>query len=223
MTVRVKICGLTNAEDALHAAKSGADMLGFIFAPVSKRYITPETAQPIVEAVREAMGDQTPLCFGVFVADESIDPKIVSKACQISGVDGAQLVEMKDMDFLHAVTVPAYAVVRPETPEQAVDGAQRFRNTSLKSDFPTLLLDTYHPTLHGGTGETTPVEVAKALVEQTDRLMLAGGLNPDNVAEFIENVRPWAVDVASGTEATVGKKDPDKVQRFISTAKGVKL
>jgi phosphoribosylanthranilate isomerase len=219
MTLRVKICGLTNTQDALHAAESGADFLGFILAPVSKRYITPQTAYTLIDTLRQKFGEQSPLCIGVFVAEDEFTPELISEHAHISGIDAAQLTNMTDSAFLQAVEIPAYASIRPETPAQAADEATRFDRPNLAPSLPSIMLDTYHPTLHGGTGQTAPEAVARTLVTQTQRLILAGGLNPDNVADFVSAIHPWAVDVASGTEASPGQKDHHKVHAFITAAK----
>ncbi len=218
---QIKICGLTNLDDALHAAGMGADMLGFIFAPVSKRYIAPEDAAPIITQVRQRYPDRTPLCVGVFVADETITPEIMLDQCRTSGVDAAQVVGMSDPAYLTALRFPSYACIRPETSAQAIREAERFARIDDILPLPTLQLDAFHPNLYGGTGETAPKAVARILSKQTPCLMLSGGLNPENVAEYVRDVRPWAVDVASGTEASPGKKDPTRVRDFIQAARSI--
>ncbi len=214
---QVKICGITNLDDALLAAEAGADMLGFIFAEVSKRYITHETAHPIIEQVKEL--NHAPLCIGVFVVADGMSPADVLAQCQISGIDAAQIVDMSAPEFLTQLDFPAYGCIRPATPEQAMQETAQFEHLDQSPNLPTLLLDAFHPKLYGGTGHTAPKAIARAVSQQSSRLMLAGGLNPDNVAEYIRDVQPWAVDVASGTEATPGKKDPAKVREFIQAAK----
>lgn len=210
----VKICGLTRLEDALGAAEAGADMLGFILAPVSKRYVPPHQLRLIIERIKATFGDQAPLCVGVFVAPVDIDAD-----CQASGVDVAQVVGMTSRDELSGIQIPAYLCTRPETAEQALIEAAALQQSDLPLPLPTLQLDGFHPNLYGGTGHTQSLEVMQAVAQYTPRLMLAGGLTPDNVAHFVREVQPWAVDVASGTEASVGIKDHDKVRAFIQAAK----
>jgi phosphoribosylanthranilate isomerase len=222
MTIRVKICGLTNATDALHAAECGADFLGFIMAPISKRYITPQTAYTLIDSVRQKLGDHAPICVGVFVAEDEFTPDLISEHARISTIDLAQITSMPDKSFLQSIEIPAYASIRPETPAQAADQSAHFDRPDLDSSLPSIMLDTYHPTRHGGTGQTAPEAVARTIVAQTQRLILAGGLNPDNVAHHITTIQPWAVDVASGTEASPGQKNPHKVHAFITAAKGAK-
>lgn len=217
---KVKICGLTTIEDALYAAEQGADLLGFIFAPVSKRYIQPAQAAQIIRQIREAMPDHAPLCIGVFVAEHMTAAEIFSQ-CQISGVDAAQLVSLERAALVKELEFPAYVGVRPETPSQAIADVAQFDRADLIEPLPSLQLDTFVPGQHGGTGETAPPDVIRTVAAHTQRLMLSGGLTPDNVVEFIALAKPYAVDVSSGTEASPGKKDPNKVRAFIQAAKGI--
>jgi phosphoribosylanthranilate isomerase len=220
MTV-VKICGLTSVEDACFAAENGADMLGFIFAPVSKRYISPAQAAEIIAHVRERLGPPALLCIGVFVVtDERITGDIAAQ-CALSGVDAAQLVALADPGLLSRLGIPAYACIRPESPAQALQEAVCFEQVNLPGYLPTLQLDAFHPALYGGTGESASQEVIREVAARAQRLMLAGGLTPENVAGHILSARPWAVDVASGTETTPGRKDPAKVRAFIQAVKGL--
>lgn len=215
MTV-VKICGLMRLEDALFAAEAGADMLGFILAPISKRYMPPAQVRPIVERIKATYDEKAPLCVGVFVAPAHIDDD-----CRASGLDAAQVVGLSSRDDLAAIHTPTYLCIRPETPEQALTDAAALEQIDLPIFLPTLQLDGFHPNLYGGTGHTQSPEIMQTVAQRTQRLMLAGGLTPDNVAYFIQQVQPWAVDVASGTEASIGIKDLNKVRNFIHTAKGI--
>lgn len=217
----IKICGLTTFEDAHHAAQQGADMLGFIMAPVSKRYIKPEAAREIIRALRKALGNTTPLCVGVFVAAD-LSPAEVAAQCQTATVDAAQVVGLDDPGWLAGLAVPAYGCIRPATMDDALAQTRRFARPDLPDSLPTLQVDAFHPTLYGGTGQTTPDDVALTVRRHTARLMLSGGLTPDNVAGYVRRIRPWAVDVASGTEASPGRKDPQLVTAFIQAVQSVK-
>lgn len=235
----VKICGITNLEDALVAADAGADYLGFIFYPPSKRSITLEAAKSIVAQLRQL--DRCPVLVGVFVNETDGFMVQVLAACdldlaQLSGDEVPKLVG----DPQSAIYGSCYKAIKPSSVEEAEAEAEWFSNSqqstvnsqqSTKSSprspipdprslIPSLLIDAYHPTLHGGTGEVGDWAIAARLVESNKRLMLAGGLTPDNVAEAVGQIRPFAVDVASGVEAAAGKKDHDKVRRFIANAKG---
>jgi phosphoribosylanthranilate isomerase len=214
----VKICGITQSDDAHFAVEAGADMLGFIFSPSSKRYIRPDHACDITQSIHETFGPRAPLCVGVFVATEQTIVQISSE-CLVSGVDAAQIVGLNDPRPLTRLWAPAYACIRPQTREEAAEQAERLELSDISARLPTLQIDAFHPNLNGGTGETASLEVATYLSQRTRRLMLSGGLNPDNVAEYIRAVRPWAVDVASGVERGPGVKDHEKVQSFIRNAK----
>lgn len=217
---KVKICGLTNNEDALYAAEQGADMLGFIFAPVSKRYIEATQAAQIIRQVREAMSSNAPLCIGVFVAENMTAAEILAQ-CQLSGVNAAQLVSLERAALVKELDFPAYVAIRPETPSQAIADVAQFDHAELAEPLPSLQLDTFVAGQYGGTGETAPPDVIRTVAAHTSRLMLSGGLTPENVAEYIALAKPYAVDVSSGTEASPGKKDPNKVRTFIQAAKGI--
>ncbi len=212
----VKICGITTLADAQFAAENGADLLGFIFAPVSKRYISPQAARPIIDAIHAQYWAR---CVGVFVVEMDTTAADIEAICRESGVDAAQLVG----DFVDNVApmlqTPAYITIRPESAVEAQLLATIYERPDNPLHLPTLQLDAFHPNLYGGTGETAAIDVAQALAQQTQRLMLSGGLTPDNVAQYVAAVRPFAVDVASGTEAHPGQKDPAKVSRFIQAAK----
>lgn len=215
--MQVKICGITTTEDALHAAAQGADMLGFIFADVSKRFVAPTEAQPIIAAVNAKY--PAVRCIGVFVVLPNMPAAKIDDAARRAGVHAAQIVGELTSEFLGALNTTYYVSSRPRTVEEAHSEAERFNHPMQRDDLPTLHLDAFHPTLYGGTGETAALDVARALAADTPRLMLSGGLNADNVADAIAQVRPWAVDVASGTEQAPGRKDPEKVTQFIQVAK----
>lgn len=217
---KVKICGLTNLSDARLAVDAGADFLGFIFYMGSQRYIVPGKAGEIVAQLRGDYDQEMPVCVGVFVVKDVTRAEI-SEACHASGVDAAQLVALPDPDWLDNLGVPAFAAIRPESALDASDQALRFERKALPEHLPTLLLDAFHPTLYGGTGHVASEAIAQSLKKSVKRLMLAGGLTPENVAHYVERTQPWAVDVASGTESAPGKKDHQKVRDFIGVVKHV--
>ena len=228
--MKVKICGLTNLADALLAVEAGADYLGFIFYPPSKRSIDINTAKTIVQMVRAA--PFCPILVGVFVNESG---SRMAEILDEVGLDLAQL-SGEEVPFLvgdeqSPVYGRCYKALRPTSLAEAeadaewyaVDG-NRYSVSSLQSPIsslqsPSLLIDTYHPTLRGGTGETGDWTMSAQLAQKVSGLMLAGGLNADNVAEAVRVVRPYAVDVASGVEARPGQKDPNLVRAFIHNAK----
>jgi phosphoribosylanthranilate isomerase len=219
MTV-VKICGITRLQDALHAAAAGADMLGLNFYRKSPRYIPVDDAARLAQALRAELGNAAPLLVGVFVNEvvaniSSISNKVGLNFCQLSGDESA--------DMLRELRGIAYKAIQPQNMAAALDDAGYFAPSMPASErAPSLLLDAYHPDLRGGTGATASREIALALKARVPRLMLAGGLTPDNVAQHVAAVQPWGVDVASGVEDGIpGQKDAGMVTAFIANAKGV--
>jgi len=212
----VKICGITHLEDARCAASAGADFLGFILYPKSPRYIAPEAAGEIVQAIRAEFG-AAPRCVGVFV-DEPVDA--VRAAIETVHLDLAQLHGAETPDVVAALAPRAFKALRPQTLAEAQKAFASYGPPSAPSTAPALLVDAYHPQQMGGTGQVADLEIARWLAERC-RLLLAGGLTPDNVADAIAQVRPWGVDVASGVEVSKGKKDHAKVREFIEAVRNV--
>lgn len=219
--VKVKICGLTNLEDALAAVAAGADLLGFIFYPPSSRSISIEAAQQLVAQLRQT-ADPLPQLVGVFVNEPAERVATILDDC---GLDLAQLSGDEVPSMIGDPASPLYGrafkVLKPTSLAEAEAEVEWYLppEAGTTPTYPTLLLDTYHPTLAGGTGQTMNWTIAARLAEQIPGLMLAGGLTPDNVAEAVQTVRPYAVDVASGVEASPGRKDHHKVRAFIKAAK----
>jgi phosphoribosylanthranilate isomerase len=200
---RVKICGITNLEDALVAVDAGADALGFVFFRESPRHIFPEEAARIIALLPPFV--QT---VGLFVNQDNAAISDVADLCRL------------DLIQLHG----------DETPEQCHQLKRRvlkaFRIKSMTCLDPMVnyqtsgfLLDAYSPSAYGGTGMTFNWEIASEAVKRHNRIILAGGLVPENVAEAIQNVKPYAVDVSSGVELSPGRKDHQKVRAFIRNAK----
>ncbi|MDX1616705.1 MAG: phosphoribosylanthranilate isomerase [Candidatus Promineifilaceae bacterium] len=220
MPVRVKICGLTQLEDAVQATDAGADFLGFIFYPPSKRAIRREAAQTIVARLRAL--PHCPRLVGVFVDESAATVAATLDQCaldlaQLSGSEPPALVG----DPSSPLYGRSYKALRPTSQTEAEADAEWFVAPAGGPESPSLLLDAYHPTLPGGTGRTVDWELAAGLAQQIPRLMLAGGLTPANVAQAVQQVHPFAVDVASGVEAEPGRKDPHLVRAFIQAAKSV--
>ena len=218
---RVKICGITNLEDALLAVESRADYLGFIFYPPSKRSITVKEAQRIVAELRT--GPDVPLLVGVFVNETAAAMAQVLSACnldlsQLSGDETPNMVGDPESPIFGR----CYKVLRPASLNEAEAEAEWYLPAQTGPDHPALLIDTKHATLYGGTGQTADWTIAVRLAQDIPNLMLAGGLNPDNVAAAVSQVGPYAVDVASGVEARPGKKDPRLVRSFIANAKSAR-
>lgn len=204
MTVRVKICGVTTPADAALAVQLGADLIGLNFYPPSPRYLTLETAREIRAVIPPMV-----LCVGVFVNAER--SHIASFVEQLS-LDVVQFHGDELAADLTGWSCPTIKAVRiaPEGPLPDLSWIPT----------PYLLLDTYRAGRYGGTGETFGWErVANFAPHRRERLLLAGGLTPENVALAVQAVHPWAVDTASGVESTPGRKDPEKLRAFITNAK----
>jgi phosphoribosylanthranilate isomerase len=200
---KVKICGITNLEDALFAAEAGADALGFVFYTKSPRYIAPDRAREIVLRLPPFVAK-----VGVFVNEELDLVKEIMAYCHL---DYAQLHGDEPPEQVAALAPRAIKAVRVRSAAD-VERLSAYRATAY-------LLDAYHPTKPGGTGETWDWELAAA-AKRYGPIILAGGLKPDNVAAAIGRVHPYAVDVSSGVEAAPGIKDHQMVWRFIRAAKG---
>jgi phosphoribosylanthranilate isomerase len=202
--IKVKICGITNLEDALMAVEAGADALGFVFFKGSPRYISPEHAAAVISRLPPFVQ-----IVGLFVNEE---PATVNFIADQSGLDIVQLHGDESPDYCHTV-------------KRRILKAFRVKDESVLNDitnYPVAacLLDAWSPAAYGGTGTTFNWEIAaKAAAAQT--IILAGGLTPENVAGAIAAVRPYAVDVSSGVESGPGKKDPAKTALFLNTVKRV--
>lgn len=201
--VKVKICGITSPEDALIAVEAGADALGFVFYQESPRHIFPEEAARIISLLPPFVQ-----AVGLFVNEEPETVNQVSRFCRLGVVQ------------LHGDETPDYC----RKIEQRVMKAFRVRSLICLDPITgyhpaAFLLDAYSPSFYGGTGTSFNWEIAREAVQRGHKIVLAGGLTTDNVAEAIRQVRPYAVDVSSGVESAPGTKDPDKVRRFIRTAK----
>jgi phosphoribosylanthranilate isomerase len=199
---RVKICGITNPQDARYAVACGADALGFVFYPGSPRCIAPDAARQIIAGLPPLI-----TTVGLFVNEA---PARIREIVVLCGLDTVQL---------HGDEAPDQC----SYPPCRVIKAFRLRGSMAAGDFSAypvaaLLLDAYVPNQFGGTGHRCDWEQA-AVVAKEHPVILAGGLNPENVAEAVRRVHPYGVDVSSGVEKLPGVKDPEKVARFIRLAK----
>lgn len=214
----IKICGIRRAENALMVALAGADMIGLNFYPRTPRYIEPAAARELARRLRDELGDACPTIVGVFVNSSADEVRAIAADV---GLDYAQLNGDETAELVGALPGLAFKAIRPADEEAAVTEVAALAGTFLAGgDAPSLLLDAYNPKLFGGTGETTSLSIARAVKAAAPRLMLAGGLNPDNVAERVRTIKPWGVDVASGVEAgTPGIKDESRVRAFIDAVR----
>jgi len=214
----VKICGITTLDDALMAAQAGADMLGLNFFKKSARYIEPAAARELATALRAELGAATPLLVGVFV-NELVSR--ISLTMEQVGLNFAQLSGDESFEMLRELRGIGFKAIRPRTAAEALDDTGYYGQFALTDPrIPSILLDAFKVGQYGGTGQQAAEDIAKAVKDATPRLMLAGGLTPDNVAERVKLVQPWGVDVASGVEGDQpGRKDSTKVRDFVQAAR----
>jgi len=205
--VKVKICGITNLEDALTATEAGADALGFILYSKSKRFIKAKDVRKITLNLPPFI-----LKVGVFVNE---DPRNVLEILSYAHLDFAQLHGDETPEECEYVgknrVIKVFRLKEIAEIEKIEPYIGKIR---------AILLDTYSKDSYGGTGKTFNWEIARAVKERFDiPVILSGGLNPENVAKAIREVNPYAVDVSSGVETEPGKKDKEKVFQFVKVAK----
>lgn len=202
---RVKVCGITNSKDAQAAVRYGADALGFIFVRKSPRYIEPAEAAKIIATLPPFI-----TTVGVFV-DSPLEE--VQNIIQETKLSVAQLHGDETTEFCSSIGHPAIKAIRLRDSSD-IDLLARYRSVTR-----AVLLDAYSPVAHGGTGQVCDWSLAQRAVADGYCVVLAGGLTPENVAEAITCVRPYAVDVSSGVEASPGVKDHNKLKAFIQIVK----
>ncbi len=218
--VRVKICGVRSYADAYAAAKAGADLLGFNFYARSKRVIEPDAAADICDRLRAELSESCPVLVGVFVND-SVGR--ISALMEQAGLDFAQLSGDESDEMLAELRGLAFKGIRPMNRTQALDDAAYYaEHLPDNPRAPSLLLDAYKAGEYGGTGLLAADEIALAVKDKVPRLMLAGGLTPENIAARAQAVLPWGVDVASGVEGdTPGRKDHGKMRAFVQALRAL--
>lgn len=203
---RVKICGITSAEDATAAVEAGADALGFVFVPGTPRLIHPEAAERIVAGLPPFI-----TTVGVFV-DQSLDEVLrIAARCNLQAV---QLHGDESEDFSRRIPIKVIKAVR-------VRDAESLR---LLPTYPAhaFLLDAFVEGQPGGTGTAIPWDLALQAKGHV-RIILSGGLRPDTVGLAVRRVRPYGVDVSSGVEVRPGRKDHQKVREFIAAVRQADL
>lgn len=205
--LRIKICGITNTEDAFAAIACGADALGFVFYSKSPRSVKPETARSIISSLPPLV-----TTVGVFVDEDKAN---LEKIVSYTGLDIVQLHGSESPEYfnLSRKTIKAIRVKDLADLKQL----NQYRATA------AFLLDTYSPESIGGTGHIFNWEIAVE-AKKLGRVILAGGLTPDNIENAVKLVQPYAVDVASGVEGSIkGKKDLKKLKLFIERARKASL
>ena len=203
-SIRIKICGITSVEDALHAVSAGADAIGLVFYPQSPRAVSVQQAAEIAVAVGPYV-----TVVGLFVnADAEQVHSVLSKVplhiLQFHGDEDAR--------FCEQFKRPWYKAIRMSP---VLDPQQEMENFENAAGY---LFDAWSKDIYGGTGETFDWQ----RIPQSDRpIILAGGLTPDNIAQAVAMVKPYGVDVSGGVEREPGQKCPQKIQQFIENAKSL--
>lgn len=203
----VKICGITNREDAVVAVEAGADALGFNFYRPSARYISPAAAREIIESLpRDVMN------VGVFVNEGT--PAALLDTARTAGINALQLHGDETPTFCAALD--GWYTIKVFSQRNVRDGSANDYNVS------AVMIDAGDRSTRGGTGRVVDWSLAAEFRKLVPKLFLAGGLSPTNIEEAITAVRPYAVDACSRLEETPGKKDHDLVRKFIANVRAVK-
>ncbi len=204
MSVKVKICGITNLSDALAAVQAGADALGFLFHESSPRNIAPAVAREIILQLPPAVAK-----VGVFVNATAETVRRIALEC---GLDTLQLHGEETPEFCRQFTaLKVWKAIRVR------DAASLQQLPAYQTD--AWLLDSFVPDKPGGTGAKFNWDLAVAAKKFGRPIILAGGLTPDNVAAVVRQVQPFAVDVSSGVESAPGRKDHTKLRAFVQAAR----
>jgi len=204
----IKICGITNLADGLAAVDAGADALGFNFYQPSPRYIAPSAAREIVEQLPAEV-----LTVGVFVNE---GPQTVMSIANEAGIKALQLHGDESPQYCRDLGSDFYVV-------KTLGVSDTFDANQLQAySVDAIMLDTKDNRLHGGTGRVFDWSVARAASQLVPQLYLAGGLSPENVAEAVASVRPYAVDACSALEDRPGIKNHERMRAFVETVRSVK-
>jgi phosphoribosylanthranilate isomerase len=204
----VKICGITNLNDALAAVAAGADALGFNFYRPSPRYITPHAAREIVEQLPDSI-----LTVGVFVNEAS--PQSVMDIANEAGLKALQLHGDESPEYCRELAANTL-VIKTLAVSDSFDPAR-----ACGYNVDAIMLDTRDNRLRGGTGRVFDWSIAQQVSQLVPKLYLAGGLSPENVEEAINRVRPYAVDACSSLEDKPGTKNHRRMRAFVDTVRGV--
>jgi phosphoribosylanthranilate isomerase len=208
MSVRVKICGITNPDDARAAVEAGADALGFVFCAGSPRVVAPKAVTEITRGLPGRV-----LRVGVFL---DAAPTTILRTVSACRLDAVQLHGDESPEFCDALApFPVWKAFRVRS-RDVLQQLAAYRDMTA-----AWLLDGYMEGQAGGTGAMFNWDLAVEAKQLAHPIVLAGGLTPENVAEAVRFVRPAAVDVSSGVESAPGRKDADKVRRFIAAVRSV--
>jgi phosphoribosylanthranilate isomerase len=211
--IRIKICGIKTEEQALAAARAGADFIGVVFA-VSPRQVTPATAARIVSVLKKHKA--TAEVVGVFVNADASTVNRISETCRL---DRVQLSGDESWEYCREIKKPIIKAMRVNrsNPPGKVGKDIEYGMKLLKKRKITILLDTTAVGRYGGTGQTFNWEIAGPIARRF-QVIIAGGLTPANVPEALKTLSPWGVDVSTGVE-TKGVKDLNKIKKFIEAVR----
>ena len=205
---RIKICGITNLDDGLEAIAAGVDALGFVFVPNTPRYITPSQAKLVIKQLPPFITN-----VGLFVDSEIDEIEDIVNHCKLDAVQlhGNESPEMCSQISLQTKVIKSFHVKKE---------LQVLRNEIANYRVDAYLLDTFIKGKAGGTGQTFDWRIAEGL---SQRIILAGGLTPDNIGTAIAQLQPYGVDVSSGVEKSPGKKDTNKIYSFVRQVRKANL
>jgi phosphoribosylanthranilate isomerase len=213
---RVKICGITNPEDAMAVVEAGVDALGFIFVENTPRFVTPEQVEPIIRRLPPFV---TPV--GVFWNHPAGHVKAVAEACrlralQFHGEEAPEDLIGFALPIIKTIKLPPASTIEGLPEYRIRDSIEALRYGNVAA---AVLLDSTARWSAGEPREPIEWRMARRVGPGHPRIILSGGLSPDNVARAIEIARPYGVDVNSGVEVQPGRKDPEKVRRFVAEAR----
>ena len=205
---RIKICGITNLDDGLEAIAAGVDALGFVFVPNTPRYITPSQAKLVIKQLPPFITN-----VGLFVDNEIGEIEDIVNHCKLDAVQlhGNESPEMCSQISLQTKVIKSFHVKKEP---------QVLRNEIENYRVDAYLLDTFIKGKAGGTGQTFDWRIAEGL---SQRIIVAGGLTPNNIGTAIAQLQPYGVDVSSGVEKSPGKKDTNKIYSFVRQVRKANL
>ncbi len=209
--VKIKICGITNMEDACAAAQLGANYIGFILYPDSPRAISMKQARDIRTSLSKDFPEIQTVAVFVNPNKEEIQNCIDKKICDIIQLSGNE-----SPSFCSSLSFPVWKAIH-------VKNMESLQDISLYQCLSGLILDTYAKEQFGGTGTTFNPNIAIAAKKLRSQFLLAGGLNPENIQQSIEQIKPWGIDISSGIEEKPGKKSIKKMQALFQNIQNIQM
>lgn len=204
----LKVCGITREEDGVAAAELGFDAIGFVFYEKSKRFVNAEKARKVAEAI----GKRT-MKIGVFVDAEE---KKILKVAELVGLNGVQLHGSEAPEKYTRLIETSLMIIKAVFPEEANSIEVAYRWLAVT---PYILLDKFHPEMPGGTGMAFDWSLIKNFASMKAKIIIAGGVTPNNITKVLSVTDIWGVDVSSGVEVAPGIKSREKMQELIKKVK----